>query len=270
MSHRSRDRLVTRRLVTAGLAALPSLARGQNEDLIVIFASVSLQDAFNKAGYLYVYQTLHPVRFAFGASSALARQIEAGTPADVFISADIDWMDDLARKKLIIPATRRNLFSNHLALIAPAKSKASIGFSWKSSILHALGGGRLAMAGSDTASGRYGQAALTRMGVWPEVKDHIAPAEDVRAAMSLVVAGKAPLGIVYDTDAKLEKGVKTLGIFPDSSHPPIIYPGAVLAGSKNPNAGEFLTDLTSPAEARVFRDLGFRVLKSEGSARSER
>lgn len=253
--------LLSRRAALAGVAALPSLAWGQNEPQLVVFAAVSLKDAVFKAGYVYVAQTLHPVRFSYGASSALARQIEEGAPVDVFISADVDWMDYLAKKKLIVSSTRRNLFSNRLALVAPAKSKASLGLSWKTSILHALGGGRLAMAGSDVPAGRYGQAALTKLGVWDQVKDHIAPAENVRAALNFVVRGETPLGIVYDTDAKVERGVKIVGLFPESSHPPIIYPGAVLADSKNPNAAGFLAALTSPICAKVFQEFGFRVLR---------
>ncbi len=264
MAMQTRDErpfLTSRRAALVGIAALPSVAWAQGESQITIFAAASLKDALNKAGYIYVAQTLHPVRFSYGASSALARQIEQGAPADVFISADIDWMDYLAKKNLIVPSTRQNLLTNHLALIAPANSKVSLGIGSKMPILRALGGGRLAMAGPDVPAGRYGQAALTKLGVWDQVKDHVAPAENVRAALNFVARGEAPLGIVYDTDAKVERGVRIVGIFPDSSHPPIIYPGAVLAASTNPNAAGFLAALTSSMEAKVFKDFCFRVLK---------
>ncbi|HEY1878727.1 MAG TPA: molybdate ABC transporter substrate-binding protein [Caulobacteraceae bacterium] len=252
---------ITRRAALLGFLALPSLARGQNEPLVIVFADVSLKDALNKAGFIYVAQTLHPVRLSYGSSSALARQIEQGVPADVFISASVDWMDYLAKKQLIIASTRRDLFSNHLALIAPAKSKSSLKIGSKMPILRALGNRRLAMTGPDEPAGLYGQAALTKLGVWDQVKDHIAPAENVRAAQNAVVSGEAPLGIVYETDAKIERGVRIVGLFPDSSHPPIIYPGAVLTGSRNPNAANFLQSLTSPLEANPIRGFGFKILK---------
>jgi molybdate transport system substrate-binding protein len=252
---------LSRRSTLAGFAALPSLAWGQNEPLITVFADVSLKDALNKAGFIYVAQTLHPVRFSYGTSSALARQIEQGAPADVFISADIDWMDYLAKKQLIVASTRRSLFSNHLALIAGAKSKISLKIGSKMPILRALGDKRLAMEGPDAPSGRYGQAALTKLGVWDQVKDHVAPAENVRAALNSVASGEAPLGIVYDTDATGERGVRIVGVFADSDHAPIVYTGAVLNASSNANATNFLEALTSPLEARAIRGFGFRILK---------
>ena len=251
----------SRRTAIAAIAALPSLAWGQNEPPITVFADISLKDALNKAGFIYVAQTLHPVSFSYGASSALARQIESAAPADVFISADVDWMDYLAKKQLIIASTRRNLFSNRLALIAAVKSKISLRIGSKMPLLRALGAHRLAMEGPDSASARYGQAALTSLGFWDQVKDHIAPAENVRAALNAVASGQAPLGIVYDTDVKFERGVRVVGIFPDSSHPPIIYPGAVLTASANANAAAFLGELTSPMESQAIREFGFRILK---------
>jgi molybdate transport system substrate-binding protein len=256
---------VGRRAVIAGLLAMPSLAGAQTkstEPLVTIFAAASLQDALNKAGWVYVAQNAHPVRFSYGASSALARQIEQGAPADVFISADTDWMDYLAQKHLIVDATRRNFLSNRLALIAPVKSQISLLLGWKAPIAKALTGGRLAIAGPDVPAGRYGRAALTKLGLWDEVKDHLAPAENVRAALAFVARGEAPLGIVYDTDAKIEPRVKIVGLFPDNSHPPILYPGALTATSTNPNAKGFLDALTSPLEANVFRQFGFKVLKT--------
>lgn len=253
--------LIPRRAVLAGTLALPMIAGGQSETPIAVFADISLKDALNKAGFIYVAQTLHPVRFSYGDSSDLARQIEQGTPGDVFISADVDGMEDLAKKQLIIASTRRNLFSNRLALIAAAKSKISLRIGTKMPILRALGDRRLAMEGSDAPSGRYGRAALNKFGVWDQVKDHIAPAENVRAALNAVASGAAPLGIVYDTDAKVERRVRIVGLFPDSSHAPIIYPGAVLTAASNPNAAAFLGALTSPFEDKAIRGFGFRILK---------
>jgi molybdate transport system substrate-binding protein len=250
-----------RRSVLAGLIATPAFAITDTQTPITVFAAASLQGVLDRAGWVYVAQNAHPVRFSYGASSALARQIEQGAPADVFISADPDWMDYLAKKKLIVEASRRNLLSNHLALIAPAKADVSLAIDWKMPIGRALAGGRLAVAGPDVPAGRYAQASLTKLGVWDQVKDHLAPAQNVRAALAFVARGEAPLGIVYDTDAMTEPGVKIVGLFPEGSHPPIIYPGAVLTGATSPNAKQFLDTLTSPLEANVFRKAGFRVLK---------
>jgi len=252
---------VGRRAVIAGLMVAPTLAWAQNEPLVTVFAAASLQDALNKAGWIYVAQNAHPVRFSYGASSALARQVEQGAPADVFISADTDWMDYLAGKHLIVDATRRNLLTNKLALIAPAKSKVSVALGSKEAWTKALGGGRLAIAGPEVPAGRYGRAALSKLAVWDAVKDHLAQAENVRAALAFVARGEAPLGIVYDTDAKVEPGVRIVSLFPDSSHSPILYPGAVTASSTNPHAIEFLDSLTTPLEADLFRKFGFKVLK---------
>jgi len=253
---------LARRDVLAGLmaTAAPTLGWAQSEPSVTVFAAASLKDALNQAGWIYVAKNLHPVRFSYGASSALARQIEQGAPADVFISADADWMDYLAKKHLIVDASRRNLLSNHLALIAPVKSKISLPIGRGMPLAKALGGGRLAVAGPDVPAGRYGQAALTKLGVWDQVKDHLAPAENVRAALAFVARGEAPLGIVYDTDAKVEPGVRIVGLFPENSHPPIVYPGAVTASSSNPNAAAFLDSLKTPLEAAVFKKFGFRVL----------
>jgi molybdate transport system substrate-binding protein len=253
---------LARRSVLAGLLATPAFADTMStETPITVFAAASLQGALDKAGWVYVALNAHPVRFSYGASSALARQIEQGAPADVFISADPDWMDYLEQKKLIVPVTRRNLLTNHLALIAPAKSTTNLEVGWKMPLAKALAGGRLAVAGPDVPAGRYAQASLTKLGVWDEVKDHLAPAQNVRAALAFVAKGESPFGIVYDTDAKTEPAVKIVGLFPDGSHPPIIYPGAVVAASTNANSRAFLDSLTTPREADIFRQAGFRVLK---------
>ena len=228
---------------------------------ITVFAAASLQQALNQAGWVYAARTGRPLRFSYGASSALARQIEEGAPADVFISADTDWMDYLAAKGAIVLATRRNLFTNHLALIATARSKSTLHIRHGMNLAKALAGGRLAIAGPDVPAGRYGRAALVSLGIWDQVKDRLAPAENVRAALAFVARGESPLGIVYDTDAKVEPTVRIVGLFPDASHPPIVYPGAVVASSKNPHAKGFLDSLISPAEAAIFHRFGFRMLR---------
>jgi molybdate transport system substrate-binding protein len=252
----------SRRPVLAGIAATFAAATAviAQEAALIVFAAASLKDSMDQAGLLFAARTKNQPRFSYGASSALARQIEQGAPADVFVSADVDWMDYLSKRHLIIEASRRSLFSNHLALIAPANSKISLRMAKGMPLAAALGGGRLAIAGPEVPAGRYGRAALASLGVWPEVQDHLAPAENVRAALAFVARNETPLGIVYDTDAKVELAVKIVGLFPDNSHPAILYPGAVLASSKNPNAGTFLDSLSKPPEAGVFKKFGFQVL----------
>ncbi|HEY2177422.1 MAG TPA: molybdate ABC transporter substrate-binding protein [Caulobacteraceae bacterium] len=252
----------TRRAVISALAISPSFALAQGAPPLTVFAAASLKESMDAAGRLFSARTGKPARFSYGASSALARQIEQGAPADVFISADVDWMDYLSARHLIVEATRRDLFSNHLALIAPANSPLTLPIGAHMPLLRALGGGRLAIAGADVPAGRYGRASLAKLGVWDEVKDHLAPAENVRAALAFVARGETPLGIVYDTDAKVEPKVRIVGLFPDRSHPPIVYPGAVVAASRHPAARAFLDGLKGAEEAAVFRKAGFTVLGS--------
>lgn len=254
---------MSRRRTIAGLAAsaLPSALAAQTAPSLVVFAAVSLKNALDQAAFVYVAKTLQPVRLSYGASSALARQIEQGAPADVFISADADWMDYLQKKSLIVAKTRRNLFTNHLALIAPAASKAKLRIGKAMPLAKALGpDGRLAVAGPEVPAGRYAQAALTKLGVWDQVKSQLAPAENVRAALAFVARGECPFGIVYDTDAAIEPKVRIVGLFPDRSHPRIVYPGAVTASSHTPGGKRFLDSLKSPRGADAFRKFGFTVL----------
>jgi molybdate transport system substrate-binding protein len=254
---------VGRRLVLAAMAAMAfaiptgALAR----EPLTVFAAASLKDAMDAAGGVYTARTGRPVRFSYAASSAIARQIEQGAPADVFFSADGEWMDYLARRGLIVAGTRRDLLSNHLALIAPADSKLTVKIRQGMPLAAALGAGRLAMAGPEVPAGRYAEASLTALGVWDSVKDRLARAENVRAALAFVARGETPLGIVYDTDARVEPHVRIVALFPDSTHPRIVYPAAVVAASNNPDARAFLDALRSPALATVFRKYGFIVLK---------
>ena len=253
-----------RRRVLGVLAALafvaPTIGIAQAPPPLTVFAAASLKDAMDEAGKAYTARTGKPVRFSYAASSAIARQIEQGAPVDVFVSADSDWMDYVAKRGLVVAGTRRDLLSNHLALIAPADSKLKLPIRKGMPLAAALGGGRLAVAGPEVPAGRYAQASLTALGVWDGVKDRLARAENVRAALAFVARGETPFGIVYDTDAKIEPRVRIVGLFPDATHPPIVYPAAVVAASKNPDARAFLGALQSPAEAAVFRKYGFIVL----------
>ena len=247
-------------VIAAWLAFAPSAGFAQAERPITVFAAASLKNVLDEEGAAYTAKTGHAVRFSYAASSALARQIEQGAPADLFISADTDWMDYVAQRHLIAPATRRNLISNHLALIAPATSKVHLRVGRGMPLAKVLGDGRLAVAGPDVPAGKYAKAALTALGIWDSVQPKLVQAENVRGALLFVARGEAPLGIVYDTDAKVEPGVQIVGLFPDDSHPPIIYPAAVTASGTNPDAASFLEYLQGPEAAAVFRRFGFIVL----------
>jgi len=242
--------------LVALLLAAPIAARAQPAPITVL-AAASLKNALDDVGAAFTAKTGKQVRFSYAASSALARQIEQGAPADVFISADSDWMDYVAQRGLIVPTSRRDLLSNHLALIAPADSKVRLRIGKGMRLAAALGDGRLSVAGPDVPAGKYAKASLTSLGVWDSVAGKLAPAENVRAALLFVARGEAPLGIVYDTDAKVEPKVKIVGLFPDASHPPILYPGALIAKSSNLDGGVFLGFIHSSEAATIFRKYGF-------------
>jgi len=226
-------------------------------DTITVFAAASLKDALDENARAFEAQTGDRVVVSYGASSALARQIEAGAPADLFVSADLDWMDYLGQRRLIKPDTRRNLLRNRLVLIAPADSRMSVNVTAGFPLVKLLGDGRLAMANPDSVpAGKYGKASLEALGVWKEVRSKVAPAENVRAALVLVSRGEAPLGIVYRTDAAADPRVRVVGLFPENTHPPIIYPAAVTAAGK-PQAGAFLKWLSQPEARAIFEKHGF-------------
>ena len=232
----------------AGAPAAPDL---------VVLAAASLTDALNEIGPAYTAATHRGVRLAYAASSALARQIEAGAPADVFLSADTDWMDYLQTRHLIDPVTRRNVLGNRLVLISPADSRLTVRIRPHFALATLLGSGRLATGNPDSVPvGRYAKAALTRLGVWNEVQERIAPADNVRAALALVARGEAPLGIVYRTDALIERQVRIVAEFPASSHQPIVYPAAATAHAQ-PGAVDFVKFLFSPAAQAIFSRYGF-------------
>ncbi len=252
----------SRRLLIAALGAwlIAAPAFAQTPAPITVFAAASLKNVLDEEGAVFTAKTGRPVRFSYAASSALARQIEQGAPADVFISADVDWMTYVDQRHLIVDASRRNLISNHLALIAPADSKVRIRIGRGMPLAKVLGDGRLSVAGPDVPAGKYAKAALTALGAWDSVSAKLAPADNVRGALLFVARGEAPLGIVYDTDAKVEPKVRIVGLFPDDSHPPIIYPGAVTANAANPGAASFLGFLQGPEASAVFKKYGFIVL----------
>ncbi len=228
---------------------------------VTVFAAASLKNALDDVGAAYMAKTGEAVRFSYAASSALARQIEQGAPADLFVSADSDWMDYVAKKDLIVASSRRDLLSNHLALIAPADSKVALKIARGMDLAGALGGGRLAVAGPDVPAGKYAKASLTALGVWDSVSGKLATADNVRGALLFVARGETPLGIVYDTDARVEPKVRIVGLFPDASHPKIVYPAALLAHGANPHAAAVLAFLGGPEASAIFSKYGFIVLK---------
>jgi len=249
-----------RRMVLAGAATLllPSAARAAQP--LTVFAAASLQESLTAAGAAWTAKTGAPVRFSFGASSAMARQIDQGAPADLFLSADEEWMDWLAGKGGIVPASRRRLLSNRLVLIAPASARVALTIAPGFPLARALGAGRLAVADPTAVpAGKYAKSALIALGVWESVDDRLLPAENVRTTLAWVARGEAPFGIVYATDARAEPKVKVVGVFPASSHPPIVYPGAVTSASRNSAATGFLGFLQGPQAAAIFKRYGFGV-----------
>ncbi len=247
-------------LFVLGLLAAPCMAAVAQAADITVFAAASLKNALDDAARLYAAKTGDTVRISYAASSALAKQIEAGAPADMFFSADLDWMDYLEKKTLIDAPSRHTLLGNTLVLVAPKDSVVVLPIAKGFPIVAALGAdGRLAMANVDSVpAGKYGKAALSYLGVWNQVAPRVAQAENVRAALAFVARGEAALGIVYGTDAKSEPAVRVVGIFPGDSHPKILYPVALTASAK-PEARRFLDFLLSAAAAPAFEAQGFTV-----------
>jgi molybdate transport system substrate-binding protein len=241
-------------LVLTGAARAQTPAR-----TVTVYAAASLKDALDEVDAAYAKAGGPAATVSYAASSVLARQIEQGAPADVFISADSDWMDYVAARKLIRPGSRRDLLGNNLALIAPANSTVSVKIGRDMPLAQALGDGRLALAGPDVPAGRYAEAALKALGAWDSVRSKVVLGENVRAAMRFVSRGEAPLGVVYDTDAKVDQNVKIVGLFPAGSHPPIVYPAAATSEA-GPAAAAYLAYLAGPQASAIFRKYGFRTL----------
>ena len=255
-----------RHVLCALIATLASLAttavQAQDNAGLTVFAAASLKESLDEAAAAYRAQTSVPVRVSYAASSALARQIEQGAPADVFFSADLEWMDYLQQRQKLQVATRRNLLANQLVLVAPKTSKAQVDLNRPATLLAALGSGRLAVGQTQTVpAGKYAKAALESLSLWNGVRTRLAESESVRAALMLVARGETPLGIVYASDAKAEPGVRVLATFPADSHPPIVYPVAALRGPRSVQATRFVQWLASPTAEAVFQRRGFAVKK---------
>ena len=263
-SRRSWLALLTAAVLTLAAGTVPAAAQGRD---VLVFAAASLKNALDDIAAQWQRESGKKVAISYAASNTLIKQIEQGAPADMFISADTDWMDYVEKKDLIRKDTRVNLLGNKIVLIAPRDSKTTVDVKQGFDLAKALDGGKLALANVDAVpAGKYGKAALEKLGAWDGVKGSIAQAENVRAALLLVARGEANLGIVYSTDAAAEPNVKIVGIFPAGSHPPIIYPAALAKATKSPDAKTFLDLLKSTRARPAFEKQGFEVLVKSASS----
>ncbi len=249
-------------LAIAALAA--PLAHAQDKT-ITVFAAASIKNSVDDINAVFTQRTGVKVVASYAASSALAKQIENGAPADLFASADLEWMDYVAQKKLIKPESRTNLLGNRLVLIAPKDSKLNdVKIAQGFDLAKLAGDGRIATGDVRAVPvGKYAKAALEKLGSWAAAEKKFAMADNVRAALVLVGRGEAVLGIVYETDAKVEPNVKIVGRFPENSHPAIVYPVALTAGAK-PEANAYLNLLRSATAQVIFERYGFTYLVKAG------
>ncbi|MDU8929230.1 molybdate ABC transporter substrate-binding protein [Alisedimentitalea sp. MJ-SS2] len=246
-----------RRCAALAVMGVASMAQADN---ITVFAAASLKTALDEVAAEFTTQTGHRVTLSLAGSSALARQIEMGAPADIFISANPDWMDHLETNGQVAQGTRRNLVANRLVLIAHGANTEPLTLSTGLDLPALLNGGRLAMALVEAVpAGIYGKAALEHFGLWQAIAPHVAQTDNVRAALHLVALGEAPFGITYATDAAAQPQVSIAATFPAESHPPILYPVAIMAGRDSEAATALLTHLTSPASLSIFTAHGFEV-----------
>ena len=245
-------------VLLAGLLCLGGVVRAADNRLTV-FAAASTTNLLTELGQAFGGQAGVKVVNSFASSSTLAKQIEQGAPADVYVSANVKWMDYLEKAGAVVPGSRFNLLRNRLVLIAPAGSTLKpTEINRDLPLASLLGDGRLALGDpSHVPAGIYAKQALTSLGFWPQVETKVAAAANVRAALALVETGEAPLGVVYATDAAISRKVKVLGAFPADSHPPIVYPAVVVKGHDSPLARSYLAFLRSPAAAAVCRKYGF-------------
>ena len=252
-------RQLLRALLTLGLAVIPlSAGSADHPATLTVFAAASMTDVLVKLGHEYEAGTGKAVRFSFAASSTLARQLEAGAPAHMFVAADNDWMDYAANHGVIDVASRRVLIGNRLVLVAPKQSRVRLRIARGMNLVDALGArGRLAMADPESVpAGRYGRTALMSLGVWNQVADRLIRAENVRSALTFVARGEAPLAIVYQSDASVQPDVRVVGMFPANTHTPIVYPIA-LTRTRSADARAFRDFLLAPERRPTFLKYGF-------------
>ncbi|AKI00061.1 molybdenum ABC transporter, periplasmic molybdate-binding protein [Hoeflea sp. IMCC20628] len=258
-------RLIRRMLGVLVVAGLTLSAVGARADDVLVFAAASLKTALDQVATDWRSATGKSVTISYAGSSSLARQIEQGAPADIFVSASVDWMDYLQTAKMIHPDTRTNLLGNRLVLIAHGRDAPGIDLGPDTDLAGLLGDEWLAMALVDSVpAGIYGKEALSSLGLWDTVSSKVAQTDNVRAALALVSSGEAPFGIVYATDAVADGTVSVVAVFPEESHAPIIYPAAIVSTSVHPEAAAFLEVLRGPVAAEVFRAQGFLPLIGQG------
>jgi molybdate transport system substrate-binding protein len=251
-----------KRLALALCLALGLARPAFADDKVVVFAAASLKTALDAAAAAFHKDGGPDVSISYGGSLGLARQLVAGAPADVFISADEPSMDAAAQGKAIQPDSRADFLRNHLVAVAPKTSALDKLDLTPQAVGAALGTGKLATGEVKTVPvGRYAKEALDKLGLWATVEPHLAMTDNVRAALEFVARGEAPLGIVYKTDAAADARVKIVATFPDSSHKPIVYPLALAAASKNPEGAKFVAFLRSDAAAKLFEGQGFERVK---------
>ena len=256
---------MTRALACLAMLLLPAFgtaaAQERKKPELLVLAAASLTQVLGELSAAWEKESGIPLTVSFASSSVLARQIEAGGSADVFISADREWMDYLTARALIDKTSRRDLVGNRLVLIAPADSQIKLTIAPGFKLAAALGSGRLSTGDPDTVPvGRYARSALQSLEVWDEVAGKLVRAENVRAAMTYVSRGEAPLGIVYATDAAVDSKVRVVATFPDNTHAPITYPAAATTGAR-PGAAAYLAFLGSPDAVAVWKRYGFLELK---------
>jgi molybdate transport system substrate-binding protein len=248
-------------IAIAGAACL-CVAQSALAEQVTVYAAASLKESLDEIARQVQAQSGDKIIVSYAGSSALAKQIENGAPADIFISADLDWMDYLAQRKLIQPASRTNLLSNQLVLIAPQRGERSLKIAPNFPLAATLDADKLAMANPDAVpAGKYGKAALEYFGVWKAVSPKVARTDNVRAALALVARGEAPFGIVYRSDALAEKRVAIVDTFPAGSHPVIVYPAALTTTSNKAAARSFLEYLQSDQARAVWKKYGFTMTK---------
>lgn len=253
---RSPRLLAVFRLVCLGLCLAPFAARAE---AVLVFAAASLKPALDRIIASPEVAALGEIKASYAASSQLAKQIEAGAPAAIFISADRDWMDYVAERKLIVEGSRGDLLGNALVLVAPKDSAIRLDIAPGFDLAGALGAdGRLALGEPNSVpAGKYAKTALSKLGVWDGVAARIVAADNVRAALNFVARREAPLGVVYRSDAASEPAVRVVATFPDDTHAPIVYPAALVAAHDTPAARKLLDALRAPPQQAIFRSYGF-------------
>ena len=251
---------MTRRLAFATILAA-SLATPALAEEVVVFAAASLKDALDAVAADFQAATGNTVTISYAGSNALAKQIIEGAPADIFISAAVNWMDEVEKAGLVVPDTREDLLGNTLVLVAHGKDVAPVEIGPNFDLAALLGDGKLSMAMVDSVpAGQYGKESLEKLGVWSAVEGSVAQSENVRAALALVSTGEAPYGIVYASDAVADENVSVVGTFPADSHKPIVYPAALLTGAADAADKAFFEALSSDGADAKFTEQGFAIL----------